>query len=240
MKKILITILFLFSAALSTVAQDSVFSFNAKQIISFYPINTILPGEVLLGYERVMKPGKSLAVDFSWLYHDAFVFTRGFIPGNYFCLFNECSDDVIFSPANGVSLQIGYRKYRNNKNMSGPVGFYINPKIIYKYSVNTETIVYLVPDDITYKLDVWKNVAGVKFLFGIQSVLSDRFLVNYYAGFGYRVIFHKENVFYEKYPVYDENGETTFKEVYGDHYYNNVMHSPTFHLGVSIGFAFRK
>ncbi len=228
MKRALLIILILFSAALSTVAQDSTIRFNAKQIIAFYPFNTILPGEILLGYERIMKPGVSMDIDLSWIYHDIFVCSEGFVPGKL--LFDE---DVGYddSPAIGIKLQAGYRRYRNNEKMQAPVGFYINPQILYKYSKTTESII-VNSQVLQGELDVWKNVAGVKLLFGIQSVLSGRFLINYYGGIGYRVIFQKERIFLDPYEGQEPDYEDSFCYL--------VSHSPTFHLGISIGFAFRK
>ena len=227
MKKITLLIIICFLWSFETFAQDEADSTLTKHIIKIYPISYMLGGEVNISYERFTNKKFSYEIIAAWNYRDyIFIKPSTFLPFSFF----SYSPTLEFHPSVGGSLRLNIKKY---KNTSKPIGWYRSIQLMYKFTHFNN----LSFRDDYYKenLNANKQLIAVKYLWGYHSRLPGKFVINYYFGFGMRVIFQKNMVFYS----ITENTETgELIEDFSQRNTSITMFTPTLHLGFGIAYIF--
>ncbi len=234
---ILIGLLISSFGALGQLIDDSVF---AKNAITTYPLNYFSAGEINLGYEHVINNKESYEIILAWNFADwsfAYSGSGGNTSSSSTGLLKplqliEEGGAPSLIPSIGGSVRFNYRFYfTDNKPM--PLGAYFGPQFMFKHT-NFNNL-YKCDEYYCDSLNISKNAITLKVLLGYQSRIFKRGLINYYIGAGFRYQAEKATRYYRK-RWYDNPNDFTEDT---DKITNrlNIL-TPTFHLGVSVGYFF--
>lgn len=86
------------------------------------------------------------------------------------------------------------------------------------------------------------SILVINILWGKQYVFPSNFVLDYFFGFGTRVRFINEKVYYsKKYTFIDECqfDKDDFEENFNLRTYHQINYVPTIHFGIKIGWAFK-
>ena len=217
MKRKTYTLFLLLTLCTSISAQDSL---EYIKVLKFNPLNYLL-GHANVGYEKVINNKKSIEYDVSIYYFD---------------IFSLDTDEIYINstmPGIGAALRYSH-KYYLFKNSKAPLGYYLSPQAMIKFTdikpFNTEY-------DYNYRTYRTANnhVVAVKFLFGYQKVMFNNFVLDQYIGIGgrYRMVAYNEleALTYDKQEK--EWKDSTPKGKFVTH---ELL--PSIHIGFTVGLAF--